>query len=142
MFVLYFVLFVYEKEYSMKLYVGNLAYTVTEQELQDTFAPYGEVKSVNIVKDKFTGQARGFGFVEMGDKDQGQAAIDALNGNEVGGRKIRVNEALAKEAQGSRPRSFGGDRGGSRGGSRGGFGGGRGGFGGRDRGGDRGGSSW
>ena len=128
----------------MKLYVGNLAYTVTEQELQDLFAPYGEVKSVNIVKDKFTGQARGFGFVEMGDKDMGQAAIDGLNGNEVGGRKLRVNEALAKEAQGARPRSFGGDRGG-RGGSRGGFGGNggsRGGFGGRDRGGDRGGSSW
>lgn len=119
----------------MKLYVGNLAYTITEQELQDLFAPYGEVKSVNIVKDKFTGQARGFGFVEMGDKEQGQAAIDALNGNEVGGRKLRVNEALAKEAQGSRPRSFG-----DRGGNRGGFGGNRGGFGGRDRG-DRG-SSW
>ena len=125
----------------MKLYVGNLAYTVTEQELQDLFAPYGEVKTVNIVKDKFTGQARGFGFVEMGDKDMGQAAIDGLNGNEVGGRKLRVNEALAKEAQGSRPRSFG-DRGGQGGGSRGGFGGSRGGFGGRDRGSDRGGSSW
>ncbi len=125
----------------MKLYVGNLAYTVTEQELQDIFAPYGEVKSVNIVKDKFTGQARGFGFVEMADKEMGQAAIDGLNGNEVNGRKIRVNEALAKEAQGGRPRSFGGDRGG-RGGSRGGFGGSRGGFGGRDRGSDRGGSSW
>ena len=124
----------------MKLYVGNLAYTVTEQELQDLFAPYGEVKSVNIVKDKFTGQARGFGFVEMGDKDMGQAAIDGLNGTDVSGRKIRVNEALAKEAQGARPRSFGGDRGG-RGGSRGGFGGSRGGFGGRGRE-DRGGSSW
>lgn len=126
----------------MKLYVGNLAYTTTEQELQDLFAPYGEVKSVNIVKDKFTGQARGFGFVEMGDKDMGQAAIDGLNGSDIGGRKIRVNEALAKEAQGSRPRSFGG---GGRGGSRGGFGGSRGGFGGGrggDRGGDRGGSSW
>ncbi len=130
----------------MKLYVGNLAYTVTEQELQDLFAPYGEVKTVNIVKDKFTGQARGFGFVEMGDKDQGQAAIDGLNGNDVGGRKLRVNEALAKEAQGGRPRSFGDRSGGSRdgngGGSRGGFGGSRGGFGGRDRGSDRGGSSW
>jgi RNA recognition motif-containing protein len=126
----------------MKLYVGNLAYTVTEQELQDLFAPYGEVKSVNIVKDKFTGQARGFGFVEMGDKDMGKAAIDGLNGTDIGGRKIRVNEALAKEAQGGRPRSFG-DRGG-RGGGRGGFGGGRGGFGGRNRGGegDRGGSTW
>ena len=116
----------------MKLYVGNLAYTVTEQELQDLFAPYGEVKSVNIVKDKFTGQARGFGFVEMGDAAQGQAAIDGLNDNEVGGRKLRVNEALAKEAAGRSPRPFG-DR---SGGSRGGFGGGR------DRGGDRGGSSW
>ena len=132
----------------MKLYVGNLAYTVTEQELQDLFAPYGEVKSVNIVKDKFTGQARGFGFVEMGDKDMGQAAIDGLNGTDVGGRKIRVNEALAKKAQGARPRSFG-DRNG--GGSRGGFGGNRssgggsrGGFGGNGRGrdNDRGGSSW
>lgn len=128
----------------MKLYVGNLAYTTTEQELQDLFAPYGEVKTVNIVKDKFTGQARGFGFVEMGDKDMGQAAIDGLNGSDIGGRKIRVNEALAKEAQGGgRPRSFGGNR--SSGGSRGGFGGSRGGFGGSrggDRGGDRGGSSW
>ena len=126
----------------MKLYVGNLAYTVTEQELQDLFAPYGEVKTVNIVKDKFTGQASGFGFVEMGDKDMGQAAIDGLNGNDIGGRKIRVNEALAKEAQGSRPGSFGGR--GGQGGSRGGFGGSgsRGGFGGRDRGSDRGVSSW
>lgn len=127
----------------MKLYVGNLSYSMTEQELQDTFAPFGDVVSVNIVKDKFTGQARGFGFVEMGSSEMGQAAIDALNGNEVGGRKLRVNEALAKEAQGSRPRSFGG---GDRGGSRGGFGGNRsggsrGGFGGRSRD-DRGGSSW
>jgi RNA recognition motif-containing protein len=126
----------------MKLYVGNLPHSTTDQELQDLFAPYGEIKSVNIIKDKFSGQSRGFGFVEMGNSEMGQAAISALDGSEVAGRKIKVNEAIAKEARpGGGRGGFGGNRGGSRGGFGGNRGGGsRGGFGGNRDGGSRG--SW
>jgi RNA recognition motif-containing protein len=126
----------------MKLYVGNLPNSLTEIELQEIFTPYGEVKSVNIIKDKFTGEPRGFGFVEMADKDAGTAAITELEGKEVKGRKIRVSEAQPRpERTGGSRGGFGGSRGGggfggSRGGGNGGggFGGDRGGFGGSDRG--------
>jgi len=116
----------------MKIYVGNLANSVTEQELQDLFSSYGAVISARIIKDKFTGQPRGFGFVEIEDNDAAQAAINGLNGTECKGQSLRVNEA--RPPQERTEGGFGGNRGG---GNRGGFGGNRGGgFGGRG-GGDR-----
>lgn len=114
----------------MKIYVGNLANSVTDQELNDLFASYGAVASARIIKDKFSGQSRGFGFIEMSD-DEAQAAINALNGSEVKGNRLRVSEARPPQ---ERTGGFGERRGG--GGSRGGFGGSRGGFGSRG-GGDR-----
>ena len=116
----------------MKMYVGNLGRNVSEQDLQSLFATYGEVISANVIKDKFTGESRGFGFVELGEGADGAAAIAELSGKELQGQRIRVSEANPRE---DRPRSggFGGNR---SSGSRGGFGGPRssgGGFGG-DRG--------
>jgi len=117
----------------MKIYVGNLPNSITEQELQELFSSYGAVISARIIKDKFTGQPRGFGFVEIEDNDAAQAAINGLNGSECKGQSLRINEARPPQEGGG----FGGNRGGSGGGSRGGFGGNRGGgFGGRG-GGDR-----
>jgi len=112
----------------MKIYVGNLPHGLSEQELNDVFAPYGSILSARIIKDKFTGESRGFGFVEMGENSEAEAAINALNGAEVKGRRLRINEARPPE---ERTGGFGGDRQ-----SRGGFGGrsSTGGFGGnRDR---------
>ncbi len=120
----------------MKLYVGNLPFATTDNDLRDMFAAHGQVDSASIVMDRETGRSRGFGFVEMGDATQAQNAITAMNGSNVGGRTLVVNEARAKEAGGGR-----GGGGGGWGGGRGGGGGGRGGWGG-DRGGgggDRGG---
>ena len=116
----------------MEIYVGNLAYATTDESLKAAFAAYGEVTAVRVVTDRMTGRSKGFGFVTMPDAAQAQAAIDALNGHELDGRTVRVNESQPKPREerggfGGR----GGDRGGFRG--RGGFGGGRGGFGG-DRG--------
>jgi cold-inducible RNA-binding protein len=76
-----------------KLYVGNLSYSTEESSLQNLFSQYGEIVSVNIVTDRMTGRARGFGFVEMATPEGAKAAIDALNGVELDGRQIRVNEA-------------------------------------------------
>ncbi len=76
-----------------KIYVGNLPYTSTEQELEELFGQYGPVSRANIVTDRDTGRSRGFGFVEMENPADGQAAIDALNGQEWGGRTLTVNEA-------------------------------------------------
>jgi RNA recognition motif-containing protein len=95
-----------------KLFVGNLSFRTTQEDLMDTFSPYGAVESVNIINDRETGQPRGFAFVEMTNSSEAEAAITALNGTELMGRAINVNEA--------RPRPEGG------GGGRGGFGGGRG----------------
>jgi RNA recognition motif-containing protein len=107
----------------VNLYVGNLAKEVTEEDLRQAFEAHGQVASVNIIKDKFSGEPRGFGFVDMPGKAEAAAAMEALNGQDLKGRSIVVNEARPRE---ERPR--GGGRG------RGGFGGGRGGaFGGRDR---------
>lgn len=78
---------------SKKIYVGNMSYSTTEETLRDLFAAYGEVESVSIITDKFTGRARGFGFVEMGSDDGAQSAIAALNGQKVDGRELKVNEA-------------------------------------------------
>lgn len=127
---------------SKKLYVGGLPYSTTDDELRDAFAPHGEVESANVIMDKMSGRSRGFGFVEM-DDDGAQKAIEALDGSEMGGRNIKVNEARPRE---DRPRGGGGGRGGfGGGGGRGGRGGGggRGGYGGGGgRGGDRGGNRW
>ena len=132
----------------MNIYIGNLSWDMTEQDLLDLFSPYGEVASAKIVTDKFNNnRSKGFGFVEMTNDTEGQAAIAALNGSEVDGRNIVVNESQPKPSGGGgggfKKRSFGGGGGG--GGSRGGYGGGggggsRGGYGGggggnRDRGG-------
>jgi RNA recognition motif-containing protein len=96
----------------MKLYVGNLSFDTTENDLQDLFAPFGDVREVALIQDKFTNRSRGFGFVTMGDSQAGEAAIAALHEKSVGGRNLTVNEARARE---ERPaRSFGGDRGGRR----------------------------
>ena len=106
-----------------KLYVGNLGYGVTDGDLEKMFAPHGTVESAQIIMDRDTGRSKGFGFVEMKTDQEAQAAIAAMNGKEVGGRNLTVNEA--------RPKTEGGGRGGGGGGGgRGGPGGGRGGYGG------------
>lgn len=76
-----------------KVYVGNMSYDTTDNDLRELFAAYGEVSSVNVVKDRDTGRPRGFAFVEMATKEAAQAAITALNGKEVDGRQLNVNEA-------------------------------------------------
>jgi len=101
-----------------KLYVGNLAYSVGDSELQQIFEAHGSVQSAQVIMDRDTGRSKGFGFVEMGSDQEAQAAISALNGKEVEGRALTVNEA--------RPKTEGGGRGGG-GGGRGGYGGGGGG---------------
>jgi len=85
-----------------KIYVGNLSFQTTDQGLADTFAPHGDVASAKVVLDRETNRSRGFGFVEMTDDGAAQKAIDALNGKEVDGRALNVNEARARE-----PRSGG-----------------------------------
>ena len=113
----------------MNIYVGNLAHQTTEAELRQAFEAYGKVDSVTIIKDKFTGDSRGFGFVEMPTKEEATAAIAGLNGQNLGGRDLNVNEARPREDGGGRGsgRGGGGRGGGSRGGGGGGGGGGRGG---------------
>jgi cold-inducible RNA-binding protein len=103
---------------SMKLYVGNLSFDTTTQDLEALFAEVGTVTSANVIEDRETGRRRGFGFVEMSSKEEGQNAIAQLNGKEVDGREIKVNEAKPQERNGG----GGGGRGG-----RGGYGGGGGG---------------
>ncbi|PYT03864.1 MAG: RNA-binding protein [Acidobacteria bacterium] len=99
---------------SMKLYVGNLAFQTSSNELQELFAQAGTVESANVVEDRDTGRSRGFGFVEMSSKEEGQAAITQFNGKEINGRALTVNEARPREDRGNR----------NGGGGRGGFGGG------------------
>jgi len=106
-----------------KIYVGNLSYEATEDELRDLFAAHGTVESVAIVTDRMTGRPRGFGFVEMADDAEARAAIDALNGTDLGGRTLTVNEARPRAEGGGR--RGGGGGGGRRGGGGGGGGGGR-----------------
>src|ERR1700745_3413713 len=105
-----------------KLYVGNLAYGVSDSDLEKMFAAHGTVQSAQVIMDRDTGRSKGFGFVEMGSDQEAQAAIAALSGKDMEGRALTVNEA--------RPKTEGGGRGGS-GGGRGGYGGGGGGGGGR-----------
>ena len=114
---------------SMKLYVGDLSYRTTSDELRQLFSQAGTVESASVVEDRDTGRSRGFGFVEMATKEEGEAAIAQFNGKEVGGRTLKVNEARPREDRGG-----GGGRGGGYGGGRGsGGGGGYGGGGGGDR---------
>jgi cold-inducible RNA-binding protein len=91
----------------MKLYVGNLSFETTENDLQDLFEQHGKVTEVALVMDRTTGRSRGFAFVTMGDSTEGNAAMTALNGKEVGGRTLTVNEARPRE---ERPRQFAGNR--------------------------------
>ena len=84
---------------NQKIYVGNLPYSTTDQELQDLFANHGNVQSANVVADRYTGRSRGFGFVEMGSAEEAQQAISALNGADYGGRNLVVNEARPKESR-------------------------------------------
>ncbi|MBL7128265.1 MAG: RNA-binding protein [Ignavibacteria bacterium] len=122
----------------MNIYVGNLSYEVTEEDLKLAFEPFGKVESANLIKDKYSGQSKGFGFVEMASKEEGQSAIDGLNGTELKGKALNVNEAHPRtERRGGRG-GYGGGRGGQ-GGNRGGYGGGSGGQGGGNRGGQGGG---
>jgi RNA recognition motif-containing protein len=107
-----------------KLYVGNLAYGVTDSTLEQMFAAYGSVQSAQVIMDRDTGRSKGFGFVEMGSDQEAQAAIAGLSGKEVEGRSLTVNEARPREERGSGRGGPGGGRGGS-GGGRGGYGGGR-----------------
>jgi RNA recognition motif-containing protein len=93
----------------MNIYVGSLSYNVTEEDLKQAFEPFGEVESVRIIKDMYSGRSKGFGFVEMPGKSEAQSAIESLNGKELMGRTVKVNEA--------RPRSEG-RRGGRGGGGR------------------------
>ena len=104
---------------STKLFVGNLSFNITENELQDAFAAHGTVVEANVVTDRVTGRPRGFGFVTMGSPEEARKAIDAMNGAQLGDRNITVNEARPKEERGG-----GGGHGGGRGGGRGGGGGG------------------
>jgi RNA recognition motif-containing protein len=118
-----------------KLYVGNLSFRTTSEELREAFAAVGTVESASVIEDRETGRSRGFGFVEMATPEEAAAAIEAFNGKDFGGRNLTVNEAKPRTDRGG----GGGGRGGY-GGGRGGGGGGRGGYGGgggRDRDNDR-----
>jgi RNA recognition motif-containing protein len=116
-----------------KIYVGNLPFSATQESLSEMFSQFGNVSSTKIITDRDTGRSKGFGFVEMTDASEADAAIEKLHGSDMGGRNLTVNEAKPMEP---RTGGFGGGgRGGDRGGDRGGFGGGRGGN-------DRGGSRW
>ncbi|MGR3302441.1 MAG: RNA recognition motif domain-containing protein [Candidatus Scalindua sp.] len=141
----------------MKIYVGNMSYDTTEEDLQLACEAFGKVESATIIKDKFSGESKGFGFVEMSSKSEGQAAIDGLNGTELKGRTLNVNEARPRTEKfggstggfgggvgsggggggysgggGSRKGGYGGGKGGGYGGGKGGYGGGskKGGYGG------------
>jgi len=102
----------------MNIYVGNLARQATEDDLRGAFEAFGQVESVNIIKDRFSGESRGFGFVEMPSKQEAQKALDEMNGKDLMGRALNVNEARPRTER----RGGGGGRG--RGGGRGGYGGG------------------
>jgi RNA recognition motif-containing protein len=103
----------------MNIYVGNLSHKATEDDLRQAFEAFGQVVSVNIIKDKFSGESRGFGFVEMPSKQEAQKAIEEMNGQDLAGRAVNVNEARPRT---NRRDSRGGGRGGGFGGGRGGGG--------------------
>ncbi len=114
---------------SMKLYVGNLSFDTSNQDLNELFGAHGTVESSNIIEDRETGRSRGFGFVEMSSKSEGESAIAELNGKEINGRELKVNEAKPQTNRGGgggggRGGYGGGGGGGNRGGGGGGYGGG------------------
>jgi len=125
-----------------KLYVGNLAYSVTNEDLEALFSQAGKVDTATVVMDKFSGQSRGFGFVEMADSNEAARAIEEFNETELKGRAIRVNEARPREGGGPSGPRGGGDRRPGGGGGRGGRGREGGGFGGGGGGGGGGGRRW
>jgi cold-inducible RNA-binding protein len=95
----------------MNIYVGNLAPDVSDDDLRKAFEAFGTVATSNVIKDRFTGESRGFGFVEMPSKDEAQQAISSLNGTELKGRNLKVNEARPRENRGGRGGGGGGGRG-------------------------------
>jgi cold-inducible RNA-binding protein len=100
---------------SMKLYVGNLSYQTSSSNLEDLFSQVGQVESATLVTDRDTGRSRGFGFVEMSTREEGQKAIEQFNGTEIDGRSLTVNEARPRtEGGGGQGRGFGGGGGGNR----------------------------
>src|SRR3954468_4829792 len=103
------------KEIAMNLYVGNLPYRITEDQLRATFEEFGQVSSCTIIKDRVTGESKGFGFLEMPERSEAEAAISGLNGKDLKGRKLNVNEARPRE---NRPAGSGGGGGGGMGGRR------------------------
>lgn len=106
----------------MNIYVGNLPRQATEDDLRSAFEPFGKVMSANVIKDKFSGESKGFGFVEMSKTSEGKASIEALNGKEFMGQNITVNEARPKSESGGRRGGGYGGGGGRRGGGGGGYG--------------------
>ncbi len=96
----------------MNIYVGNMSYDTTENDLQEAFAAFGAVTSVSVIMDRETGRPRGFAFVEMANDEEGKAAIEGLNLQKVGGRNVTVNEARPREDRGGGRRGGGGGRGG------------------------------
>ncbi len=105
---------------SMKLYVGNLAFQTTSEDLQQLFAQAGTVESALVIEDRETGRSRGFGFIEMSSEEEGRAAIQQFNGQDLGGRSLNVNEARPRDDRGNNRGAAGGNRFG--GGNRGGYG--------------------
>lgn len=95
-----------------KLYIGNLSYTTTNESLGEAFAQHGKVLSANVIMDKMSGRSRGFGFVEMENDEEALAAIDKMNGQDLDGRQLRVNEAQPLQPRAPRQGGFGGGRGG------------------------------
>lgn len=107
----------------MNIYVGNLSHQTTEDELREAFEAFGQVESANIIKDRYSGESRGFGFVEMPSKEEAEKAVEEMNGKDLMGRALNVSEARPRREGGGGRGRGGGGRGGGRGG-RGGFGGG------------------
>ncbi len=102
----------------MNIYVGNLSYEVTEEDLRQAFESFGQIESVNIIKDKYSGQSKGFGFVEMPSAEEARSAINDLNGKELKGRTLNVNETRPRTENRRGRRGRGGGRGGRGGGRR------------------------
>ena len=94
----------------MNIYIGNLSYDCTEEDLRTAFSAHGDVDSVRLITDRDTGRSKGFGFVEMPNDDEARAAIDALNGKDMKGREVKVNEARPREERGGRRGGGGGGR--------------------------------